>query len=177
MRLHHLTTIMLIIGALALAGCQPDSETSTAASPQPIAKGEECHLCGMTIVGFPGPKGQVFVRDRGRPLNFCSTTDMLAWLLQPEAGAIMEKAWVHDMGATDWNHPADDAWTDASTAWYVAGHPLPGAMGATLASFRARGQAEAFAAKYEGAEVMPYGEITVDLLNDIALGRPLGHHH
>lgn len=137
--------------------------------PQPIERGEECHLCGMIIAELPGPKGQVLVRGHSRALNFCSTQDLFAWLLQPENAVLARDVYVHDMGATDWERPSDDAFTDARSAWYVWGHPKPGAMGHALASFKQRQEAHAFAKGF-GGTVYPYDEISLELITGAGAG-------
>jgi copper chaperone NosL len=124
----------------------------------------------MAIFGFPGPKGEAFtgshIGNNKPPMKFCSTGDMLAYLLQPEVKSHIHTAWVHDMGATGWDNPADNAFIDARQAWYVINHPIDGAMGATLASFREKTAAIRFAEKYQ-ARVIRYDEITLDLLKHL----------
>src|SRR5690606_8119875 len=117
-------------------GCERGAEVADAGHQlEPIVPGDECEVCGMLIDGFPGPKGQAFIRQRSAPLKFCSTVDLWSWMLQPEIEGVLEAAYVHDMTAVDWERPDDDRYVDARAAWYVAGHSQRGAMGPTLASF------------------------------------------
>lgn len=169
---------LAIIGTLTfsgMAGCGDDRDKAIALHPHPIGPHDECHLCGMTIREYPGPKGQVFLQGREIPAKFCSTTDLFAWLLQPESGAVVREVFVHNMGATDWDDPSDDHYTDARTAWYVVGHPLRGAMGATLAAFASRETAEAFAARYEGARLLAYSEVDLDTVIRVSQGMDQRH--
>jgi copper chaperone NosL len=158
----------LIALVLVLGGCGEGDRYSVTQGPQPIQRGDECHLCGMIITDFPGPKGEVVTR-RAQTLKFCSTRDLFAYLLQPEAAAVVKEVYVHDMAGTDWDDPADSAWVDARSAWYVAGHPLQGAMGPTLAAFARRVDAEAFARRH-GGRVLSFGEITLDVISDLDYG-------
>lgn len=159
--------VLLGLGAFGfaalLAGCGDDKPPVTALHPAPIGPDDECAVCGMQIAGFPGPKGEVQLAGVAQPLKFCSTRDCFAWVLQPEAGASVQAVWVHDMGATDWARPADAAFIDARSAFYVVGHRKSGAMGPTLASFRERAAADAFA-RSEGGRVLGYPDVNVALV-------------
>lgn len=166
------TLVMLL--SLASA-CDKAGEQRAIHPPVAIEPGDECHVCGMLIRGFPGPKGEVFERDAETPLKFCSTRDLFAYLLQPDAAIAAREVYVHDMAATAWDPPEDRYLVDARKAWYVADQPLKGAMGPTLASFRNREDAQAFADKYHG-RLLRFEDITLDLLN--RLGSPgEGHGH
>ncbi len=160
--------------ALSLGGC---GKSETSAKPQlPVAidSGDECHVCGMTISHFPGPKGEAYVRGATKPFKFCSTRDLFSWLLQPENKVAATKIYVHDMGSTAWKHPADNAFIDARKAWYVVDQPMKGAMGPTLASFAGKDQAEAFIQAH-GGRLLRYQDISLALLaelGDDGHGRP-----
>lgn len=170
---------LTVIGSLTfigVAGCGDDAGKAISLSPHPIGPYDECFLCGMTISEYPGPKGQAFLSGHEAPAKFCSTTDMFAWLLQPEAGAVVRDVFVHDMGATDWNRPSDDHFIDARQAWYVVGHHLRGAMGATLASFATRTAAEEFAADHEGAYVLSFSAVDLDTIFNLPLPPGIGGH-
>ena len=152
---------LLGLGAVSfavLAGCDDPAATVRDFRPVPIAVTDECALCGMTISRFPGPKGEAFFQGREEPLKFCSTRDLLAYLNQPESRTTLAAAFVHDLGQTTWQDPADSTFTDAQRAWYVVGHPLKGAMGPSPASFAERAAAEAFAAE-RGGRVLAFKEV------------------
>lgn len=158
--------LLLVLGALpaaALPGCDDPGTPRAAQPPVPIADGDECAVCGMTINNFPGPKGEAFVAGAAQPLKFCSTRDLFAWLNQPESAAMAGAVYVHDMAATDWQKPAFESFTDGRSAWYVVGHPLPGAMGGAIASFRERAAADAFAARHQ-ARVLAFGAVTQEVV-------------
>lgn len=145
-----------------LGACDADRQDVASAGPQATPEGIECHLCGMVVTRFPGPRGQVAAGATGTR-HFCSTRDLFAWLLQPENAALARSAWVHDMAGNDWDAPADH-FTDARTAWYVWGHPRQGAMGHTLASFARKEDAEAFRTRW-GGELYRYEDITLALIS------------
>lgn len=155
---------------LLLVGCgQPDSPNHAATPPVAIEPGDECHVCGMIIGQFPGPKGEVYVRGADAPLKYCSTRDLFSELLQPEMRGAARKIYVHDMGATDWQHPSDAEFIDARSAWYVAGHELRGAMGPTLAAFARHEDAERFASEH-GGRLVRFDDITLEMLATLTGG-------
>ena len=158
---------LALLGLLTAAGCeQRTGHEHTRHPPVAFSAGEECHVCGMIIARFPGPKGEAWVSHRERPLKFCSTRDLFAWLLQPETAAVVEQIYVHDMAQSDWSQPDDARLVDARKAWYVAGSTRTGAMGPTLASFAARDAAQAFADEY-GGRLLRFDEITQAVLESM----------
>lgn len=148
-------------------GCEQRTGNDPLQQP-PVAfeAGDECHVCGMIIAHFPGPRGEAYVSRRAQPLKFCSTRDLFAWLLQPETAAIVEQIYVHDMAQTDWAHPEDTHLIDARSAWFVVGSTRSGAMGPTLASFAEREDAQAFADRYAGS-VLGFEAITFSVLESM----------
>lgn len=161
--------LQFLLMASILMGCDKSEEPTKTLTPVAIETGDECHVCGMLITNFPGPKGEAYVRGSGIPLKFCSTRDLFSYMLQPESKVIVAKVYVHDMGATDWNHPANTAFVDARSAWYVADQPLKGAMGPTLASFRTQQDAQAFHVKH-GGRLLRIEDITLEILANLGSG-------
>lgn len=160
--------LFAILLSLSTIGCDREQNAPVTHGPEPIDAGDECHLCGMIITNFPGPKGEAVI-GKQHTLKFCSTRDLFAYLLQPESAAVVKEVYVHDMAATNWDTPADEAMVDAHDAWYVIGQPLKGAMGPTLASFLHQKDAQAFAARY-GGTLSRFDEITLDIITN--LGNP-----
>lgn len=179
-----LLRLIMLLTALAfgVSGCERQAEAPVAGHElQPIAAGDECHVCGMEIAGFPGPKGQAFIRNRAAPLKFCSTVDLFSWLLQPETAAVLEAAYVHDMDGNDWERPDDNRYVDARDAWYVVSHEQRGAMGPTLMSFADKAAADRYAVQH-GGQTMAYADVTLETLAALSgVGAPHddhgGHHH
>lgn len=157
---------VLVICGLSLASltaCGKQEAVTVHCAPQPIVDGDECAVCGMFITEYPGPKAQVCLRD-GRVLKFCSTNDLFVWALQPESIPLLLRAYVHDMGRTDWEQPRDDAFIEADIAVFVSDTPLQGAMGPALVSFGSREAAETFMQEH-GGRAMAYSEVDWDVLN------------
>jgi len=157
---------LVLAAAVLAAGCGREQQ-AVHHSPQPIASGDECHVCGMIIKRFPGPKAEAFVAGSDTPFKFCSTRDLFAYLLQPETKSQVRDIYVHDMGATNWAHPDDGAFMDARNAWYVVGSDRRGAMGPTLAPFKDRGAAEAFAREH-GGRVLGFADISLEVMASLA---------
>jgi len=157
--------LLAALAAFTLTACSGSEEQATAkAAPVNFATGDECHVCGMVITNFPGPKGQATTEKDQHVRKFCSTRDMFAWALQPENVNRNHTLYVHDMAETEWASPDDTSLIDAREAFYVVGSSRKGAMGPTLASFASQVGAENFANE-QGGEVMAYSEITMDHLN------------
>lgn len=152
----------LLAATLLLGGCgNPAPEVL--AKAEPIASGDSCHVCGMTITAHPGPKGEAFMGSDAQALKFCSTAELFTFLKQPENEAQLSHAYVHDMGNTQWGSPDDDAFIRAAEALYVIGHERRGSMGHTLAPFADKNAAEAFIEDH-GGELIAFDEITLERL-------------
>ena len=155
----------LLAAALLLSGCG-ESTPEALADPEPIASGDSCHVCGMTITAHPGPKGEAFMGGDAQALKFCSTAELFTFLKQPENEAQFSHAYVHDMGNTQWGSPDDDAFIRAAEALYVIGHERRGSMGHTLAPFADKNAAEAFIEDH-GGELIAFDEITLERLANL----------
>ena len=161
-----LIVALLVGGVLILQACMDDKAQAMVQQVVAIEKSDQCHLCGMTISKFPGPKGQLYSRGISGNMKFCSTRDMFAFILDPENQHNIQQSFVHDMAVTPWGHPEEDTYTDAKLAFYVVGHSKKGAMGPTLASFSKRQDAAAFAAS-KGGEVLNFEQINLQVLADM----------
>ena len=147
-----------------LAGCsEPESRATAKPEPVHFESGDECHVCGMVIMPFPGPKGEAITAREQTVHKFCSTRDMFSWALQPENAKRDHTLYVHDMAQTEWDHPDDTDLIDAREAFFVVGAERKGAMGPTLASFASEDSAVEFANEY-GGEVVKFQEVTMQHL-------------
>ncbi len=158
-----LVTALLAVGVLSLLGCQDQKAEVMVQQVIAIEKSDQCHVCGMTISKYPGPKGQLYSKGISGNMKFCSTRDMFAFILDPENQHNIQQAFVHDMAVTPWGHPEEDTYTDAKLAFYVVGHHKKGAMGPTLASFSKRQDASDFAAS-EGGEVLTFEQVDLQVM-------------
>jgi copper chaperone NosL len=159
--------VWLLFLAFLLNGCDQQRQPETIATIQPITHGDECFICGMNIKQFPGPKGQAILRHGSKPLKFCSTNELFGWLLQPDTPGVLHSAYVHDMSkAISWQTPNDEYYIEVRKAWYVIGHNKKGAMGgmgASLASFAKKQDAEKFREE-SGGKLIGYSDIDISKL-------------
>lgn len=153
----------LMVLSFLLIGCNESPQDTMLKQAVAIESSDECHLCGMIIANFPGPKGEAYLDGKDDVTKFCSTRDLFSYLLQPENQRQIKQVFVHDMSKTPWQQPEDHYFIDAKTAWYVIGSSQKGAMGKTLASFGKQDDAQAFSTKF-GGKVYQYDDITIDIL-------------
>ncbi len=153
-----LVTAALMLG---LAACNEAEQSEQLLEPVAFHSSDECHVCGMVISDFPGPKGQAV--EKGGVRKFCSTAEMLGWWLQPENRMLDAKLYVHDMGRSTWENPDDQYLIDATSAYYVAGTSLKGAMGVVLATFADESAAKSLAAMH-GGRVLRFEDIDQSVL-------------
>ncbi|SDU06204.1 copper chaperone NosL [Pseudomonas pohangensis] len=153
-----LLTALLCLGLLA---CGDADKQTLELKPVPFHSGDECHVCGMIITDFPGPKGEVV--EKGSVKKFCSVAEMIGWHLQPENQHLTARLYVHDMGRSEWDKPDDAQLIDATQAYYVVGTQLKGAMGLVLASF-ADQQAAQQLAERDGGKVLRFPDIDQKVL-------------
>jgi len=155
----------LLVFAVFLTGCSgEDEKVADKPAPVHIEDGDECHVCGMAITRFPGPKGEVITETEQAVYKFCSTRDMFSWVLQPENVKRKHTLYVHDMSQTEWASPDDAAMIDARKAFYVVGSGRKGAMGPTLASFATESAANELVMD-QGGEVLKFEAVTLEHLN------------
>lgn len=169
----HLMLVLLL--GLALTACTDSEQEHVSYDPVAFHSDDECHICGMIIADFAGPKGQAVERNDVK--KFCSTAEMFSWWLQPENRILDARLYVHDMGRSHWDQLDDEHLIDATQAWYVSGTPLKGAMGASLASFADRSAAEELAAEHEGARILAFDDIDETFLAEAAAAQHGGMGH
>lgn len=149
-------TLFLSLIVVVAVGCSEQAEQQRIIHQAvAIESADECHLCGMLISNFSGPKAELFRNgvtkaDGNSVKKFCSTRDMFSFYLDPENNRNVTTMLVHDMSKAPWDAPNDGYFIDAQQAWYVVGSNKTGAMGKTLASFSAKTDADAFATEFGG---------------------------
>lgn len=133
-------------------------------SPVAFTEKDQCASCGMWITRYPGPKGEIILKDK-TTLKFCSARGMACEVLKLKAeGKLAGVAmFVHNTNAVDWKHPADAHLIDAAKAWYVYASDMKAVMGPSLAPFADRQAAEAFA-KAHGGKVYELKDLTQEVL-------------
>lgn len=158
-----LASALALVSLLLLGGCDPAAEAPETVAPVPFHETDECHVCGMVITDFPGPKGQAL--ESGQVRKFCSVAEMLGWWLQPENQAQNARLYVHDMSQGEWNAPDDARLIDAREAYFVPVSGLAGAMGRPLATFATEEAAQAMA-KTHNSKVMRLEQMDLATLQE-----------
>lgn len=100
---------------LPLAGCNDEDDIPP---PRPIAADAVAQFCGMSLGEHPGPKGQIFVRDRPDPYWFATVREAVAFTLLPEMPKGIRAMYVSDL-ARSVNRDQPEAWVLAKSAWFV----------------------------------------------------------
>ena len=164
----HLIKTALILCLLLTTSACSDNAAQQAVIHKAVAmeSGDECHLCGMLITHFDGPKGEIFRKEQGgKVFKFCSTRDMFSYYLDPENTRNVSQILVHDMSKMPWGSDSidDKYFIDAKQAWFVIGSEKTGAIGKTLASFSLQTDAQAFAKEF-GGKVLSFKDINQDSL-------------
>ncbi|MEQ9545038.1 MAG: nitrous oxide reductase accessory protein NosL [Marinobacter sp.] len=173
---HFKALSFMAVLAVFLTGCS-ESQEQVSEKPAPVhfESGDECHVCGMIITNFDGPKGQAITAREQETRKFCSTRDMFSWALQPENAKRDHTLYVHDMAQTSWESPDDTALINAREAFFVVGSDRTGAMGPTLASFASESSAVEFANEY-GGEVVEFEDVTMQHLTQDMSQNMSGHN-
>ena len=154
----------LLAACALLAGCdrtEPAAAVPAAAElTGDVAFEATGYYCGMLLADHAGPKGQIHLAQRAKPLWFSSVRDTIAFTRLPEEPRDISAIYVNDMGrARDWEHPEAGTWIDATKAWYVIESDRRGGMGAPEAiPFGERSAADAFRQAH-GGKVLRLKEI------------------
>lgn len=154
---------------LSLSACTPAiDQKAMVHQAVKIESSDECHLCGMIISQFKGPKGELYKKEvtqnrSNQVKKFCSTRDLFSFYLDPENQRNITTILVHDMSKMPWQQTNDNHFIDARVAWFVAGSSQYGAMGETLASFSQKQDAQVFVQEF-GGEVLSFSQIDLAAL-------------
>ena len=156
----------ILLGLTAIFGlicCTPSNDEHITRQPVAIENYDECHLCGMIILNYPGPKGQLYEHGSTEIRKFCSNRDMFAYLLDPEHQHNIQQVFVHNTSKISPDSSNNDAFIDARQAWFVVGSQYKGAMGHALLSFADEKDAESFAKQY-GGQSYRFDQISLDIM-------------
>jgi len=156
----------VLISVFVTACSDKDAQQQVIHKAVAMESSDECHLCGMLITHFDGPKSEIFRKEQADTVfKFCSTRDMFSYYLDPENTRNVSQILVHDMSKMPWGSDSidDKYFIDAKIAWYVVGSEKKGAMGKTLASFSLQSDAQAFAKEF-GGNVLSFKDVNQDSL-------------
>lgn len=179
----YIAAVCLVILVGVTAGCNKEEVSVAVPGPSELRGEEIGYYCNMTVIEHAGPKGQVFLTDRERPLWFSSARDTVAFTMLPEEPRNISAIYVTDMGLGDWNRYVPGAWVQAGKAWYVVGSGKVGGMGAPEpVPFADRIKAEEFRHRHGGRvlafnqipaeEILGFDDPTLDHVGQVHVNRP-----
>ena len=154
--------IVVLLSSFLFA-CGASEEARVKHDPVAFETSDECHVCGMAITRFEGPKGQAYETRSKQIKKFCSTNELIFWYLQPENKNNVAELYVHDMTKTSWEKPEDSQLIAARDAFFVINSDMHGSMGQTLASFLSANDAALFS-KNHGGQVVTFNALSLELL-------------
>jgi len=141
---------LLLSMCLLLISWSSEGKMEQHQHPVVFESSDTCHVCGMVITRFGGPKGQAFEPSDKQARKFCSTMEMVAWYLRADNKSNITEMFVHDLSKTTWNKPDDKHLISVKDAFFVIGSDKNGPMGPTLASFSSSSDAKMFAKEHGG---------------------------
>ena len=123
-----LRVFCLVTPLIALAACGEDTPV---AAPKPIelTRSDVGHYCRMIVVDHKGPKGQIHIKGRPKPVYFSSVRDTIAFTMLPEEPKRIAAIYVNDMTKAKWENPGPGTWIKARDAYFVIGSSRRGGMG------------------------------------------------
>jgi copper chaperone NosL len=141
----------LCVGA-GVAGCFEGTETA-APLPQELTRDASGYYCQMIVADHIGPKAQIFLKGREKPIWFPSVRDAFAFLMLPSEQKNIKAIYVTDMArAKNWETPEPGTWTDGRMATFVLGSDRKGGMGlGEVVPFSSEAAARAFIEKHGGS--------------------------
>ncbi len=163
MRISLKATLLAASLLLPLSACQQERAETAPPPPAAITADATGHYCGMNLADHPGPKGQVLVGGRDRPVWLSSVRDTFAFTMLPEEAKDLRAIYVTDVGkSADPRKPDLSVWIEARKAWYVVGSRQRGGMGeAEPFPFAEEADARRFAAD-NGGTVKRFAEVKED---------------
>lgn len=151
----------LILTALFL-GTMAAGVSAAQSSPVPYADQDRCSGCDMQITRYPGPKGQTHLKD-GTVEKYCSVRCMICNVALADRTDVLEIL-AQDAARIDWAKPDNNApQINLHDAWLVVGSSKKATMGASIAPFAVKSEAEAFQKAF-GGEVRRLSDLSRETL-------------
>ena len=156
-------TVIAFLPVLALlSGCNFE-QAKALPDPQELTGDATGHYCQMIVANHAGPKAQIFLNGRDKPLWFPSVRDAFAFVMLPGEAKNVRAFYVNDMGmAQNWDRPEPGTWTNALEAVFVIDSLKKGGMNLNeVVPFSTREAALEFTLAHKG-RIVPFEEVSVD---------------
>jgi len=158
-------TGLTVLLCCLLFACSESAQVVKPSLPVDFEDSDSCHLCGMMITAYPGPKGQALEKEVKQVRKFCATSDMIQWYLKAADRDKITEMYVHDMSKTPWNNPDDSHLIPVENAYFVIGSKKNGSMGPTLATISELELANDFVSEY-GGRVLLFDQLIEELTTE-----------
>ncbi len=165
-----LRQLLMLLGLLFLL-CQANFLTAETKSIAPVSAHDRCAVCGMFVAKYPSWLTQLRLSD-GKVAMFDGPKDMFVYYFTPEDyGAGSAK--VVEIVVKDYY---TQEWLDAKQAVYVTGSDVHGPMGNEFIPFKNQASAENFLKDHHGKEIIPFKDITAELVQSMRKGHKMKGH-
>lgn len=164
--------LILLFWAFTLFGMGSWQAVAARANEPGIAKDARCPVCGMFVAKFPQWVTQLVLSD-GRIETFDGVKDMMAYFFSPQSYGAAEGVTVGEVRVKDYY---GQQWIDGRRASYVIGSDVYGPMGHELIPFAEKSHAETFLKDHKGQEILPFPDITPQLIESLRHGHGMMRH-
>jgi len=137
-----------------------------------IAGDARCPVCGMFVAKYPQWVTHLVLSD-GRTETFDGVKDMMAYFFSPQSYGAAAGVTAGEIRVKDYY---SQQWIDGRRASYVVGSDVYGPMGHELIPFAERSHAETFLKDHKGREILPFPDITPQLIDSLRRGRTMMSH-
>lgn len=121
--------ILLTILIFLLVSCSNEQITENKITPIELKGDELGYYMQMIVVDHAGPKAQLWLSDRNKPLWFVDVRDAILFKRTPEEADNIVAIYAHDMAKNlDYNN-VKDIWVELNDAVFVVDSQLKGGMG------------------------------------------------
>lgn len=168
-----------LLFVLFIISCSNEPNTRVTPDPIKLNSDEVGYYMQMTVADHSGPKAQLWLADKDRPIWFVDVRDAILFQRTPEEADNISVIYAHDMAKNPDYNNVKDIWVDIEKAFFVINsEQRKGGMGMPeTIPFSDKKSAEHFANKYGGKVVDSTTEIPTDYLisvltNDVSLKVP-----
>ena len=137
-----------------------------------IAEDARCPVCGMFVAKYPQWVTQLVLSD-GRTETFDGVKDMMAYFFSPQSFGAAVGVTTREVRVKDYY---SQQWIDGRRASYVVGSDMYGPMGHELIPFAEKSHAETFLKDHKGREILPFPDITPQLIDSLRHGHAMMSH-
>ena len=146
--------VFLSLIMLSLSAC---SNTSIQYKPVRLSKAEQCSLCGMIIMNYPGPHAQIAWKN-GKHTFYCDLFEVMPMVLNTPDRQRMGEIFVQDFSHKKWGSYSN-SWIPAQKAYYIINSHQRDAMGISYVPFKTQADAKTFQSKH-GGTLLNFAQMT-----------------